>query len=64
MYCVPLGVKCPYGCSNEGGKKGLEGGERVEIALALVCRRLGLVWRVGGRPEGIGRTFSWYVEEV
>ena len=46
MYCVPLGVKCPYGCSNEGGKKGLEGGERVEIALALVCRRLGLVWRV------------------
>ena len=65
MYHVPLALQCIYGrgdksCENGDAEEGSEvsgGGKRVEIAWPLVCRRLGFVWLVGGRPEGNGGTF-------
>ena len=60
-----------YGCSDERGESGDEKGgskvsgvgERVEIAWSLVCRWLGFVWWIEGRPEGDGGASCWGLYE-
>ena len=58
--------QCVYVCSDER-KNGNEedrseisrGGEGVEITWPFVCRELGFVCRVGGRPDSDGRVLCW-----
>ena len=50
----PLAVQCIY---MDGVMKELKmgiGRRGVEIAWPLVCKSLGSIWCVGGRPEGNG----------
>ena len=64
MYHVSLAVKYIYmDAVMKEVKWEWEGGERVKIAWALVCRQLGFVLRVGGRPEDNGGTFCWGIGE-
>ena len=61
LYHVLLALQCVYGCSDgvknkdgedEGNIPG--GGERMDIALPLVCRELGFVKWFGRKTEDNG----------
>ena len=55
LYYVPLAFQCLYGRSNERGENG-DGNEGSEIPGR--GERSEITWRVGGRPEGNGRTLT------